>query len=129
MRSRNIAALSAAFFISTVVAAENPEKLAIESYRHLVSAESLLDGAVRSGDRRDYIRFIWAPTTALIDRWPSPSTPGLDKHHRCHFALLSFRTWSDDHFSARGRLPGSSPSAKDYFDQRRLCRESLKGRV
>lgn len=115
-------------FLSNAASSE-AENLAIESYRHLVSYESLLDGAIRSGDRRDYQRFIEKPTRDMAARWPQLGNKEFDRYMRCAFALHAFVNYSEDQFKAAGKLPKDFVSAKDYFEQKNLCKKSLKGGV
>ncbi|MER2603040.1 MAG: hypothetical protein ABTR27_11835, partial [Candidatus Competibacter phosphatis] len=61
--------LSVGVLPSFAIAVSPAEQLAIDSYRHLVSYESLLDGAIRSGDKRDFERFIEKPTREIASRW------------------------------------------------------------
>lgn len=121
--------LSCAAFAMHAHAASPAEQLAVDTYKHLVSQESMLDGAVRSGDRNDFARFIWRPTSALIDKWPPMSVEGFDRFRRCQFAIIAFRTWSEDYFNAGGALPKTALSAKDYFEQKRQCKADLKGKI
>lgn len=119
--------LLAALVVSqSVMAASQPEQLAIETYRHLESHEALLDGAIRSGDRRDFERFISRPTQQLLERWPRLGDPAFDKFLRCRFALDGFRVYSEDQFNARGSLLRDMGSAFDYFDQKKKCEIALK---
>lgn len=122
--------LLAALVVSqSVMAASPPEQLAIETYRHLESHEALLDGAIRSGDRRDFERFIARPTQQLLERWPRMGDPAFDKFARCRFALDGFRVYAEDQFMARGQLTkDSNSSARDYFEQKDKCKNALAKR-
>lgn len=110
-------------------AASQAEQLAIDSYRHLESHEALLDGAIRSGDRRDFERFIARPTQQIIERWPRMGDPSFDKFIRCRFALDGFRVYSEDQFKAGGRLNKTSGQSKDYFEQKAECKKVLAKRI
>lgn len=105
------------------------DDLAIETYRHLVSSESLLQGAIRSGDPNDYKRFIWKPASDMMHRWPPMGDPVFDKYARCRFAIVQYLTYSEDQFKAVGQLPKTSLTSKDYFEQRGECKKALKGKV
>lgn len=122
-----LAAAAIAIFSQAAVAASPAEQLAIDSYRHMVSHESLLEGAIRSGDKRDFERFILRPTMDQMQRWPKMGDPAYDKYRRCQFALDGFRLYSEDQFQARGQLP--KEKAKDYFEQKVQCKQVLKGKV
>lgn len=127
MKGCAIAGITIAILAQTAVAASPAEQLAVDTYRHLVSYESLLDGAIRSGDKRDFDRFIQRPTVELMQRWPRLGDPAYDKFIACYFALDGFRLYSEDQFQARGQLPKAK--AKDYFERKGQCRQALKGKV
>jgi len=122
--------LLAALVVSqSVMAASPPEQLAIETYRHLVSSEDLLQGAIRSGDKNDYQRFIWKPAVEMMRRWPEMGDPAFDKYARCRLAISQYLNYSEGQFNAAGKLPKSAMSSKDYFDQKKQCEKALKGRI
>lgn len=119
--------ISLAFSVFTIaaVAATPAEQLAKDSYSFVHSKESMLDGAIKSGTKDDYNRFIYQPTVALFQKWPKPGDVEFDKARRCQFALDAFRVYSEDQFNARGQLPKTAPSAKNYFDQKAQCKALL----
>lgn len=129
MRKENLAVFCIFACLSLPAISSSGEQLAVTTYQHLVSHESLLDGAIRSGDQRDFDRFIMRPTMALQDRWPKLGNPEYDKFFRCYFALDEFRLYSEDQFRAKGKLPKGSSQAKSYFAQKSLCKQALKGKV
>ena len=121
-----IRGISALVLATTPAMAASPaETLAKDSYQFLVSHESLLDGAIRSGQKDDYKRFIWNPTMEFFRRWPSLGDAEYDRYRRCQFALDSFRVYSEDQFNAAGKLQKTALSAKDYFEQKDLCKRAI----
>lgn len=121
--------LLAAVLSGPSIAADSGEQLAIDTYRHLVSSESLLDGAINSGARNDYTRFIWRPTVDVMQRWPAVGDPSIDKFARCRLAVSEYLNYSDDQFTAGGKLPKTAASAKSYFSNKAACKNLLKGKV
>ena len=107
------------------MAATPAEQLAKDSYSYLVAKESMLDGAIRSGSKDDYNRFIYQPTVDMMQRWPKPGDAAFDALRRCQFALEAFRVYSEDQFKAGGILPKASQTSKDYFDQKAQCKAAL----
>lgn len=102
-------------------AAQSPKALAKETADMIVSMESVLQGSIRSGDAADFYRFVEKPVADLLQKWPPVGTAGYADYARCYFALDAFRPYAQDQFKARGALPKSSPSYKDYIGQKRLC--------
>lgn len=105
------------------------DDLAIETYRHLVSSESLLQGAINSGNPDKYRQFIWKPAVNMMQRWPAVGDPTFDKYFRCRSAVIQYVNYSEEQFKAAGQLPKNSSSLKDYFEQRSQCKKALNGRV
>lgn len=122
-------AICLALMSGPVLAAGSGEQLALETYRHLVGSESMLDGAIRSGDRNDYNRFIRQPAADVLKRWPALGDPSIDAYARCRFAVAEYLNYSDDQFKAGGKLPKSADSSKTYFEQKAACKKALKGKV
>ena len=113
-------------FSSLSLASDKGLDLAVESYRFLQSYESLLDGAIKSGDPVDYNRFIFTPTLEQFRKWPRLGTDKVyDKYYMCHMALDDFRIYSDEQFHAGGALPKSALSFRKYAKKKKQCRASL----
>lgn len=107
-------------------AAPKPKDLAKETTDMIVSMESMLQGSIRSGDKADFYRFVEKPVVDQLHKWPPVGTKGYDDFARCYFALDSFRVYAQDQFAARGKLPKSAPSFKDYLGQKKLCFAKMK---
>lgn len=119
-------------FVSSICSADPKaaEKLAVETYNHLVSYEGRLDAAIRSGDRDRFYRFVMNPTVDMRSRWPVPfEGDDYRKYARCYYALDGFRIYSEDQYKARGQMPKDNITARDYFDQKAQCKKALKGKV
>lgn len=103
-----------------------PKDLAKETADMIVSMESMLQGSIRSGDKDDLYRFVEKPVVDQMHKWPPVGTKGYDDYARCYFALDSFRVYAQDQFNARGNLPKTSLSLKDYLVQKKLCFAKIK---
>lgn len=103
-----------------------PQDLAKETADMIVSMESMLQGAIRSGDKADLYRFVEKPVVDQLHKWPPVGTKGYDDYARCYFALDSFRLYAQDQFDARGKLSKSAPSFKDYLTQKKQCFAKMK---
>lgn len=123
-------AVAALMLIATPVFAAaplmKPLPLAKETADMIKSMESMLEGSIRSGDKRDFERFVEQPVWNQMQKWPQVGTAGYDDYARCYFALDSFRIYAQDQFKARGALPKSSVTYKDYLSQKKLCFTKLK---
>lgn len=109
---------------------KSAEKLAVETYNHLVSYEGRLDAAIRSGDKDKFYRFVVNPMMDIRSRWPVPfEGDEYRKFVRCYYALDSFRLYSEERFKAGGHLSESNVTARDYFNQKALCKKSINGKT
>lgn len=100
-------------------------ELATETYRFLERGEALLSRVAAQSDRDAYAHEVWRPSQAIAQKWPPMGNEAVDRFRRCQFAMNAFLNYADDQFKAGGRLPKSTFSAKDYFDQKRQCKASL----
>lgn len=107
-------------------AAQSPKALAKDSLAFLNRMESMLQGSIRSGDAADLYRFVEQPTIEMMQKWPPMSNASYNDFRRCQFALDAFRSYAPDQFKARGKLPKSSVTYKDYLDQKRQCAALVK---
>ena len=123
-----VLAVSLAALVSHPVLADDAARqLARDSLSFVGRMDALLDGAIRSGDRGDFDRFVFKPTVAQMERWPKAGTDGTyDAFRRCFFALDAFRTYAQNSFSGAARLDAKSPTAKDYAEQKKLCSAAVK---
>lgn len=125
---KKYAVMLALFSLSALAisAPMKPKDLAKETADMIVSMESMLQGSIRSGDKADFYRFVEKPVVDQMHKWPPVGTNGYDDYARCYFALDSFRVYAQDQFAARGMLPKSALSFKDYLGQKKLCFEKMK---
>lgn len=126
---KRAAALLIAVVATTAHAEQSPQDLAIESYKFLESYEAMLQGAINSGSKADFDRFIWQPAIVQLKKWPAMTNEIHAKYRACQWALDSFRVYSEDQFKAAGKLEKTHPQYRDYFKRKRECASVLKGKV
>lgn len=107
-------------------AADPARQLAAESLAFVGRMEALLDGAIRSGDPADFKRFVGQPTLAQMQRWPKIGDAAHDRYRRCFFAVDAFRVYADVSFENGSRADAQSRTAKDYAEQKVLCKQAVK---
>lgn len=106
--------------------ADRPRQLAVESIEFINQMEAMLDGAIRSGSPDDYNRFVFKPTLAQMTKWPPLSDESYLRYRRCQFAVDAFRNYADASFKEGARLEADSLTARDFAEQRSLCKQSIK---
>ena len=114
---------------SVSYAQQNPIALAVESYKFIEANELKLQGAITSGSKADFDRFIWTPTLEQFRKWPDIANDQYSKYRPCQFALDSFRVYSEDQFKASGKLDKKNPQFSDFISRKRECAALLKGKV
>lgn len=106
--------------------ADSPRRLAEESLVFIGRMEAMLDGAIRSGSPADYDRFVAQPTLAQLAKWPPPGDESYLRYRRCQFAVDAFRVYADESFKDGARIDAGRPPARDFAEQRALCKQSIK---
>lgn len=129
MSHRCFAAFAFVLCAAPVYAEQSPVELAIETYKFIDTYESMLQGAINSGSKADYNRFIWQPTLAQIEKWPPLERTTFDKYRACQWAVDSFRVYSQDQFDAAGKMDKTRPHYREFVTRKRECAATLKGRL
>lgn len=127
--TKKLTALLLAMCATSVNAQQSPVDLAVESYKFIVSYESMLQGAINSGSKADYNRFIWKPALEQFQKWPPLSNEVFAKYRACQWAVDSFRVYSQDQFNAGGKLDKAHSQYRDFIGRKRDCASALKGKV
>lgn len=106
--------------------ADAARQLAVDSLAFVGRMDAMLDGAIRSGSRADFDRFVAKPTVAQMQLWPAMGDAAHDRYRRCYFTVDAFRNYAEDSFRSGARIDAVALTAKDYAEQKALCRKTVK---